>query len=108
MKESNISMPELNALVHGFPCEDGPLPPAKNWVRVDVGDLETYVGDRLYVVTLVETLPDSVEEIKQFGASAEATVIKYLQGEGFIDNEFLYIGLQRFDLQNPLDGMTNA
>jgi hypothetical protein len=75
------------------------------WKRVDVGTLETYVGDSLYVITLIDQLPTSLEEAASNGLSAEDTVIRYLQGEGFLGEEFVYLGLQRFDKNNLPDGL---
>jgi hypothetical protein len=102
----NITLPELDGLVEHFPCEDGlKLPPAKEWKRVDVGSIEVYVGfpgaGLSYVVGLIEKIPQSMNELEANGESAENVIIKYLQSEGFIGEEFIYIGLQRFDLQNP-------
>ncbi len=102
----NITLPELNGLVEHFPTEDKiKMPPAQEWKRVDVGDIEVYVGYPAegfhYVVGLVEKIPHSIEEIDKNGESAENVIIKYLQSEGFIGEEFIYIGLQRFDLQHP-------
>lgn len=108
MNPNTLSPLELNALISTMPTEDGTkFAYAKEWQRVDVGKLETYVGDRLYVITLVEKLPETMDEVEANGLSAEETVIRYLQGEGFIDEEFVYVGLQRFDLQNPPRGLDN-
>ncbi len=106
----NITRIELDELVSHFPTEDGiPYPPAKEWKRVDVGTIEVYVGSPAsgvhYVIGLVEKLPESMEEMEKNGESAETVIIRYLQNEGFIGEEFVYVGLQRFDLQNPPDGM---
>ena len=79
---------------------------AKKWQRVDVGDLEVYVGDRKYVISFVETLPKTSREMEANTLSAEETVMKYLIGEDFVDSEdFLYVGLQRIDLQDPPSGL---
>lgn len=98
---NTLSPEELNAVIRNLPPdENGPFIAPKKWMRVDVGTLETYVGDKLYVITLVEKLPNSLEEVESNAEFAEQTVIRYLQGEGFIGEEYAYVGLQRFDLKN--------
>lgn len=93
---NSLQPSELNATIRsmGFPAP-------KAWKRVDCGQIETYVGDGLYVISLVEKCPDNKEEMKENQFKTETTVIKYLQGEGFIEKEYVYVGMQRFSLKNP-------
>lgn len=77
-----------------------PLPKPKKWVRVDCGQTEVYVGDRLYIVALVEKIPDSEDEVVATQLNVEETVVKYLRSEGFIDNDYAYIGMQRFKIND--------
>lgn len=87
---------ELNATIRsmGFPAP-------KAWMRVDCGQIETYVGDGLYVISLVEKSPETKAEMTENQFKTETTVIKYLQSEGFIEKEYIYVGMQRFSLKNP-------
>lgn len=105
MKTNTLSPEDCNALIQRMPCESGPLPSATTWQRVDVGFLETYVGDSLYVITLIERLPKTIDEVQSQGESVEETVIRYLQGEGFVGEQFVYLGLQRFDKDNLPEGL---
>src|SRR5512137_2929011 len=93
---NTLQSSELNATIRtmGFPAP-------KAWKRVDCGQIETYVGDGLYVVALVEKYPENIEQMKETQFKTEATVIKYLQGEGFIEKEYVYVGMQRFSLKKP-------
>lgn len=101
----NISDEELNSIIINAPTVDGAMPAAKKWIRADVGIIETYVGDGIYVVTLIEHLPKTVGELKKNCENVEEIVAKYLRGEGFIGEEYLYVALQRFDLTNPPKGV---
>jgi hypothetical protein len=100
-KES-LSNFELNNLVVNCPIlENEDKHFAKDWKRVDVGDLEVYVGDRKYVVAFVEEIPKTAEEMKTNTLSTEETIMRYLIGEGFVDEEdFLYVGLQLMDIND--------
>jgi hypothetical protein len=102
-----LTPPELDAIVRNLPEEAGPYPRPRKWKRVDVGQTEAYVGDDLYVVALCEKLPESVDELVKSQANTEDTVIKYLQSEGFIGQEYAYVGMQRFKLNHPPKGFTN-
>lgn len=89
---------ELNSYVIALRNDAGGyFPAAKSWQRIDVGDIETYVGDRLYVIAIAKETP-SETDIDEVAVAIQTQVIKYLQSEGFIDAEFLYIGLQEFRL----------
>jgi hypothetical protein len=85
-----------------------PFPAPKKWKRVDVGETECYVGDELYAIALVEKQPGTVEELVENQSHAETTVIKYLQGEGFLGKEYVYVGMQRFSLKHPTKGFNEA
>jgi hypothetical protein len=100
---------ELDAIIRNLPSEAllGPIPRPKKWKRVDVGQIEVYVGDRLYVVALCEKLPQSIDEMASNQVNTEDTVIKYLRSEGWIDEEYAYVGMQRFSLKQPPKGFTN-
>ena len=95
-----LTSPELDAIVHNLPSEAllGPMPRPKKWKRTDCGNIEVYVGDKLYVVALVEKLAESIDEVASNQVNTEDTVIKYLRSEGFIDDEkeYAYVGMQRF------------
>ena len=93
--------PELDAIVRSLPKEDGPYPRSRKWKRVDVGQTEVYVGDSLYVVALVEKFPTSPDDLASTQANTEGMVIKYLQSEGFLGEEYAYVGMQRFSLKHP-------
>lgn len=99
----NISPEELNWYIMSAPNLLGkPLPPAKQWSRIDVGQIETYVGDGVYVIAVVNKRPADAEEMKENGVKAQKLVVSYLMSEGFIDKDFLFIGLQTFDLGSEL------
>lgn len=80
------------------------MPAPKMWRRVDVGTLETYVGDDVYAMAFINQIPNTIEEMELNNKRAEETVIRYLQAEGFIGKEYIYMGLQRFDLQHLPQG----
>lgn len=82
---------------------DNPCPRPKKWVRVDCGQTEVYVGDRLYIIALVEKIPDSEDEVVTTQLNVNQTVVKYLRSEGFIDNDYAYIGMQRFKINSTGD-----
>ena len=99
----NISNEELNS--HLAETTNGCFPAAKKWQRVDVGTIESYIGDNLYVVSVIEKRPKTVTEMNANCEKVKRIVIRYLESEGFIGEEYLYIGLQRLDLQNLPDGL---
>lgn len=100
----NLTTEELNDYIVTAPTLVGqPLTPAKKWSRVDIGSIEVYVGDGLYVITLVHHRPRDLDEIKENCSKAEQKVIQYLQSEGFITEEYFYLGLQTLDLQSPFN-----
>jgi hypothetical protein len=92
-----IPTSELNEWIAMFPSDE-PNPPAKNWVHVTVGELDTYVGDKLYVISLNSKSPQSMDELNRTKEISEEFIIKYLRREGFIENEYLYVGLQDIKL----------
>ena len=103
MKNTNtLTNEELDTIIRTIPDElsDEPFPAPKKWIRVDCGEIEVYVGDRMYVIALVEKLTDSETEIVDTQISTEDTVIKYLQNEGFLDDEYAYVGMQRFGMDS--------
>ena len=108
MQNANtLTTPELDAILRTLPDDAGPYPKPKKWRRVDVGHTEVYVGDRLYIVALVEKLPETIDELATTQVNTEDVVIKYLRSEGFIDEEYAYVGMQRFSLRQPPKGFTN-
>ena len=102
-----LTPPELDAIVRTLPEENGPYPRPHKWNRVDVGHTEVYVGDSIYIIALVEKLPESVDELASNQVNTEDTVVKYLRSEGFIGEEYSYVGMQRFSLRNHPKGFTN-
>ncbi len=90
----------MDEIVKNIPDEltGEPFTPPKEWKRVDCGDIEVYVGDRMYVVALVDKLPESEKEVVDNQINTEDTVLKYLTDEGFLDDEYAYIGMQQFAL----------
>lgn len=78
---------------------------AKVWQRIDVGDQETYVGDSSFVITIIKHPPASVEEMNENCKKVQPIVIRYLLGEGFITDAYLYMALQELDLRRPIEGM---
>ena len=104
MKNKDTLTPqELDAIIRTIPDEltGEPFAAPKVWKRVDCGETEVYVGDRLYVVALVDKLTDSEQEVVDNQINTEDTVIKYLTGEGFLDDEYAYIGMQQFAIKPP-------
>ena len=90
---------ELNSYVIALRNDDGGYyPAAKHWQRIDVGNIETYVGDRLYIVSVVAVKDNDADNHESFVIAVQKRVVRYLSAEGFIDAEFLYIGLQDFKL----------
>lgn len=95
--KDNISSYELNLLISNLPPIEGIIPYAKQWLRVNVGDIEVYVGDQLFIVALITTEAKTKDELQEKGLATEKTILNYLRSEGFIDKNYAYIGLQRFD-----------
>lgn len=98
----------LNAFVRTMPTADGrTLPAPKQWVLVTMGEIPVYVGDREYVFAFVDKQPKSMDDMNERQAATEEVVIRYLQQEGFIDEEYVYVGMQQFNLgQIPPDFLT--
>jgi hypothetical protein len=71
----------------------------KQWQRIDVGHIETYVGDETIVIGMVTIIPKTRKEMEDNNKKAEKIIIKYLQSEGFIGTEYVYVGLQTFNLK---------
>lgn len=89
----------LDAFIRTMPTADGrALPVPKAWTLVKMGQVPVYVGDREYVVAFVDKQPTSMADMESNQAATEETVIRYLQQEGFIDEEYVYVGMQQFDL----------
>jgi hypothetical protein len=104
----SLSGSELNSLIYNAPSfEEHGICQAKDWQRVDVGDLEVYVGDEKYIIAFVEHPPKSIEEMEKNTLTVQEIVITYLQGEGFIGEDYVYVGLQQIDLTN-LKKMLNS
>jgi hypothetical protein len=101
--ENTLTPEELDAIIRTIPMDERlpePLPKPKKWVRIDCGQTEVYVGDKLYIIALVEKIHDSEDEIVATQLSVEETVVKYLRSEGFIDNDYAYVGMQRFKVNS--------
>lgn len=100
----------LNAFIRTMPSADGQvLPVPKVWQLVNMGAVPVYVGDREYVVAFVDKQPASMADMESNQAATEEVVIRYLQQEGFIDEEYVYVGMQQFDLGKiPPDFMEEA
>ena len=102
--ENTLTPEELDAIIRTVPLDEmvlNPMPKPKKWVRVDCGQTEVYVGDRLYIIALVEKIHDTEDEIVSTQLNVEETVVKYLRSEGFIDNDYAYVGMQRFKINSP-------
>lgn len=97
--ENTYTPQELNDILLTLPFIEQ-LPTPKKWVRVDCGQTEVYVGDRLYIVALVDETTADIEKITETQIKVEQTVVKYLQNEGFIDNDCAYIGIQKFKIKS--------
>lgn len=98
MTKINIPNYQLNRYITDTcPCFDG----ANKWQRIDIGDFETYVGDNCYVITIISSHLINLYSQEQVCNKVRETVIRYLQGEGFVSGDYIYIGLQEIDLQNP-------
>ena len=99
---------ELDAIIrNNLPNEAvGRMPKHKEWKRVDCGSIEVYLGDGVYIVVLVEKLPESVDGLVSNQVNTEDTVIKYLRSEGFIKEEYVYVGMQRFTIKIHPKGFT--
>jgi hypothetical protein len=78
---------------------------AKEWKRADCGKIEVYVGDELYVVAVINRKPIKYKSgLVKNNKAIEKTIIRYLQSEGFIGNEYVYVGMQTIDI-NLLPGL---
>ena len=57
-----------------------------------------------YIIALVDKLPTSKSECKENQLKAEITIIKYLENEGFIGKEHIYVGMQKFEFGTEAKG----
>lgn len=74
----------------------------------DIGNVEVYLGDSAYIVAIIHLCPKDMPDIKDLPAAyarVKEKVMKYLQDEGFVGTEYIYLALQELDLQNPPDGL---
>ena len=98
----NIPDYQLNLyLGQTCPCFEA----ASKWKRCDVGPVEAYVGDETYVVAILSTPFKTVEELHINAAKARTSTLKYLQSEGFLGENYVYIAIQELDLQNLPEGL---
>jgi len=98
----NIPDYQLNLyLANVCPCFDA----VSKWIRADVGNIEAYVGDGNIVIAVISVRPPSVEEMTENCQKAKPVVIRYLQSEGFLGADYVYVAIQELDLQNPPDGL---
>lgn len=106
--ENTLTPDQLNAIIRTLPLNDmveTPFPPPKKWTRVDCGEIEVYVADRLFVVALLERQHKDVATLTSAHLSSEDAIVKYLRSEGFIDAEYAYIGMQKFEVDDLIDGL---
>jgi hypothetical protein len=101
-----ISDYELNQyLSQVCPCFEW----ATKWRKMnDIGNVEVYLGDSSYVIAIIHLRPKDVPDIDKLADAyrrVKEKVMKYLQDEGFIGTEYIYLALQELDLQNPPDGL---
>ena len=101
--KDTLTTEELDEIARIIPFDDiipsKSLPNPKKWIRVDCANTEVYVGDRTYIVALVEKIPETIDEVAGTHVNLEEVVSKYLKAEGFIDNGYAYIGMQKFGLK---------
>ncbi len=104
--KSKVTNRQLNEIISSLPISlniDGSPGKVKTWVTVNIGDIETHVGDRSYIISFVDKLQPTVEKAEIQGIAIEEMIIKYLMNEGFIDTEYAYIGMQLFDATNIME-----
>lgn len=74
----------------------------------DIGNVEVYLGDSAYIVAIIHLSPKDMPDIFDLPVAYQRvkdTVLKYMQGEGFVGTEYIYLALQEFDLQTPPSGL---
>lgn len=107
MNKGTITVEELNAYIVNLSDQNGRLPKAKSWVQVDnFKDIELWVGDGLYVVSIIKDVPKTKTDLEQNALKAKDTVLKWLQDEGFITHEHFYVGLQDLPVNKLPTGLT--
>lgn len=96
----NMSTFELNKFMReAAECHNGNVYQAKKWQRVDVGNIECYVGDETLVVTVLNRKPIKHKNgMTKNNIDIEHTVTRYLRGEGFIGKEYVYVAMQTIDI----------
>ncbi len=103
-----FTLAELNTIIRSMSVDEvtrQSFPAPNKWTRVDVGEIECYVGDGLYVVAMIERQPETMPEMEKNQINTEAAIIKYMQGEGWIGKEYVYVGMQRFNLKKPPESL---
>lgn len=100
---NTLTTEELDEIIQSFPHEITGIPfeTPEKWRRVDCGNIEVYVGDRKYVIALIETMPPTEQEVVDNQINAEDTITKYLENEDFLDDVYSYIGMQKFPIKPP-------
>lgn len=76
----------------------------KKWIHVPIGNIDTYVGGKKYVVSIMERIATDPVEIAENSSKTEEIVVKYLKSEGFIKDSYLFIALQRMNSDNSISG----
>jgi len=99
--KTDVPFSDLNKIIAQINPESNKKSFAKKWIKVQIGRYEVYVGDRAYVVTLVDTPASDNEEMMKNNLIAEEFVTRYLEDEDFVENEWIYLGLQRFSKNYP-------
>ena len=103
---SNVTKRQLNKIISDLQVSlsiDGSPDKVKTWVTVNMGEIETHVGDKKYIISFVDKLQPTVEKAEMQGIAIEEIITKYMVEEGFVGDEYAYIGMQLFDSTNIID-----
>ncbi|HQI46557.1 MAG TPA: hypothetical protein PLC59_10920 [Bacteroidales bacterium] len=77
---------------HTFNVDSKP----QKWKQINAGQHEIYLGDNMFIVVRLKTMPDSNEVMLQEKIKTEKTIVKYLQSEGFIGEQYVYVEVFKF------------
>lgn len=103
-KAKRLTNQELNSLVD-VEYSDGKKLAVKEWVHLNRGNSEIYIGDQVLVVAFTNTAPADMDEVQVLQLRNQNDIIGYLAAEGFIKPNWVYLGLHNVTMQesNPFE-----
>jgi hypothetical protein len=92
-KATQLNTKALNSIVD-VEFSDGEKLDIKNWTHLTKGEVELYVGDNRMVLAFYKSDARSQEELELINVRTREATVAYLRNEGFIQSNWIYVGLQ--------------